>query len=176
MAKLAGLRVILIVDNAKHGLRLSDHSVLRPDLLVDSHDPVRAAQIIRANTKSTLRLGIDTQDRTGAVNLLQALIPSAGTSTATSGDQLSHLVCLAGAPKLSPPEGTVFHSVPIKIFHEVASVGQSLVLWLERLLQARLVVPPEIIDIERGLDRINAGLDRMRRREISGGKLIVKVI
>lgn len=67
------------------------------------------------------------------------------------------------------------HAVPIKLFHEVPAVGRALVLWLERLLAQGLVSPPEIIDIEEGLENVNTGLDRMRRGEIRGGKLIVRV-
>jgi hypothetical protein len=69
----------------------------------------------------------------------------------------------------------VYHTVPIKLFHEVPAVGQALVEWLERLLQEGLVTPPNIIDVQRGLGSVNQGLDRMRRGEISGGKLVVRI-
>jgi hypothetical protein len=54
-------------------------------------------------------------------------------------------------------------------------MGQALVEWLERLLAQGLVMPPDIIDVEQGLKSVNRGLDRMRRGEISGGKLVVRV-
>jgi hypothetical protein len=54
-------------------------------------------------------------------------------------------------------------------------VGQSLCEWLERLLEQGLVIPPDIIDVEKGLGNVNKGLDRMRKGEISGGKLVVRI-
>ncbi len=65
--------------------------------------------------------------------------------------------------------------MPIKLFHEVPAIGSALVQWLERLLEKGLVSPPEIIDVEQGLGNVNKGLDRMRRGEIRGGKLVVKI-
>lgn len=47
--------------------------------------------------------------------------------------------------------------------------------WLTQLLEKKLVVPADIIDVEEELERINSGLDRMRKGEISGGKLVVRV-
>ncbi|KAI6354321.1 hypothetical protein MCOR25_008675 [Pyricularia grisea] len=197
LAKLAGLRVAVIVDKAKHGLRLSQHRVLRPDLLIDSHDPDRAVEILRRNTAGRLRFGIDTRDKSSAASLLQALTPghksdvdsSSGREENSSsvepispphtpGDSTllsAHLVGLAGLPKQDPPEGTLFHMVPIKLFHEVRTIGSALTAWLERLLEQGLVEPPEIIDVESGLDNVNTGLDMMRRGEISGGKVVVNV-
>ena len=87
----------------------------------------------------------------------------------------AHLIGLTGLPKGTPPEGIAFHTVPIKLFHEVPSIGLALVTWLERLLQNGLIYPPEIIDVENGFDNVNKALDRMRDGEISGGKLVVKV-
>ncbi|KAK3348768.1 chaperonin 10-like protein [Lasiosphaeria hispida] len=196
LAKLAGLKTIAVVDKAKHGLRLANHKSMRTDLLVDSHDPQRAVDIIRGNIKGKLRFGIDTRGKESATSLLQALSPgnvatappvsrdasSAGDSPpsppATPHDSTllsAHLIGLTGLPKQTPPEGTLFHTVPIKLFHEVPAVGEALVGWLERLLANGLVSPPEIIDVEQGLGSINKGLDRMRKGEISGGKLVVNV-
>ena len=181
-----------VVDNVKHGLRLSCHPVLRPDLLVDSHDPQRAVEVMRANSLGQIRFGIDTTGRETASFLLQALSPgvaepiptrhldkpSLPTPPATpqsSSSLCTHLVGLTGLPKQVQPEGTLFHTVPIKLFHEVPSIGRSLVTWLERLLEAGLIIPPEIIDAEHGLESVNKALDRMRNGEIRGGKLIVKL-
>ncbi len=196
LAKLAGLKTVTIVDKAKHGLRLANHKAIRTDLLVDSHDPKRAVDIIRANLQGKLRFGIDTRGRESASSLLQALSPDSLASPSTtaaarteasplpsppatphnSTQQLSaHLIGLTGLPKESPPEGALFHTVPIKLFHEVPAIGSALVLWLERLLERGLICPPEIIDVEQGLESVNKGLDRMRKGEISGGKLVVKV-
>jgi NADPH:quinone reductase-like Zn-dependent oxidoreductase len=187
LARLAGLKIVAVVDKAKHGLRLSKHKVLRPDLLVDSHDPSRAVEIIRANTHGKIRFGIDTRGRDTASHLLRTLTPDNTTPTAggpppsppstpESSTLLSaHLIGLTGLPKGPPPEGVMFHTVPIKLFHEVPEIGFSLVTWLERLLDRGLVVPPEILDVETGFESVNGALDRMRKGEISGGKLVVKI-
>ncbi|OCK76333.1 quinone oxidoreductase [Lepidopterella palustris CBS 459.81] len=185
LARLVGLQVITVVDKAKHGLRLSNHTALRPDLLVDSYDPERAIEIIRANTKGKLRFGIDTRGRDTATHLLHALMPEPqlvnGHATSASHDDAkqpkvsAHLVGLTGLPKEAPPAGVTFHTVPIKIFHDVPAVGETLVLWLERLLEQGLILPPEVLDVEEGFEGVNRGLDRMRKGEISGGRLVVKI-
>ncbi|EAQ90411.1 hypothetical protein CHGG_02346 [Chaetomium globosum CBS 148.51] len=217
LARLAGLRTIAVADKAKHGLWLSSHKTVRPDLLVDSHDPARAVAIIRANVQGTagrtLRFAADTRGRESAGWLLEALqeeneggkggkgkapavpgsstppsvpVPIAaseagdGSASASAAEQpparlSAHLIGLTGLPKQPAPDGVVYHTVPIKLFHEVPAVGQALVEWLERLLQEGLVTPPNIIDVQLGLGSVNQGLDRMRRGEISGGKLVVRI-
>ncbi|KAM0286477.1 hypothetical protein ACHAQH_000903 [Verticillium albo-atrum] len=194
LARLVGLRVVTIVDKAKHGLRLADHEVLRPDLLVDSHSPTRAVEIIRANVGKKLRFALDTTGRDSAKSLLDALTPADGlegikvdeekTTTPPPSPpdtprrtktQSAHLVGLTGLPKGQAPEGVAYHTVPIKIFHEVPAVGEALVLWLERLLESGLVKPPEVLAAEQGFDGVNRGLDRMRKGEISGGRMVVDI-
>jgi hypothetical protein len=190
LARLAGLKVALVVDSAKHGLRLSNQDTICPDLVVDSHDPQRAVDIIKANCSGRLRFGMDTRGSDSATSLLQALTPintEENTDGACKARPLSqeitaeplllsaHLVGLTGLPKQCPPEGTLFHQVPIKLFHEAPPVGAALVTWLERLLQNGLLHMPKIIYIEDGLENVNRGLNKMRNREISGGKLIVRL-
>lgn len=157
---------------------------------MDSHDSQRAVEIIRSNFGGKLRFGLDTRGRDSATSLLATLTP--GSLNSSPGDGKgglpsppgtphdskylsAHIVGLTGLPKQTPPDGTVFHIVPIKLFHEVRAVGESLVTWLERLLQKGLISPPEIIGREEGLENINHGLDMMRRGEISGGKLVVRL-
>lgn len=185
LARLVGLRVALVVDKAKHGLRISDDPVLRPDLLIDSHDPERAVAIIRANTRGKLRFGIDTRGRDTAEILLRALGPEEPQKQTSPVDSPpgtppseptvpAHLVGMSGLPKGQQP-GVVFHTIPVKLYHEVPEVGEALSQWLERLLSSRCLTPPRIIDVEDGLHSVNKGLDRMRRGEISGGKLLVDI-
>lgn len=185
LARLVGLRVALVVDNAKHGLRISENPVLRPDLLVDSHDADRAVAIIRANTKGRLRFGIDTRGKDSAELLLRALgseelhkktvqVNSPPSTPPSKPSVPAHLVGLSGLPKTAQP-GAIFHMVPVKLYHEVPRVGEALSSWLERLLSSKSLVPPRIIDTEDGLHNVNRGLDRMRRGEISGGKLVVEL-
>ncbi|KAH6662410.1 quinone oxidoreductase [Plectosphaerella plurivora] len=185
LARLAGLRVVTVVDKLRHGLRLASHETLRPDLLVDSHDPARAAEIIRANVGKELRFGLDTTGRESATALLSALVPGEEASS-QGGDQTpttvevpapahAHLIGLAALPKGPAPGGVAYHAVPIKVFHEVPAVGEALVLWLERLLAEGLVTPPEVLAVEKGFGGVNRALDRMRRGEIRGGRIVVDV-
>lgn len=173
------------MDSARHGLRISNHKSIRPDLLIDSHDPQRAVEILRANVGEDLRFAIDTRGKDTAAKLLEALTgkgtsggtrpPSPPATPRTSPALSAHLIGLTGLPKQASVEGAVMHSVPIKLFHEVPAVGNALVTWLERLLAQGLISPPEIIDIEEGLENVNTGLDRMRKGDIRGGKLIVRL-
>jgi hypothetical protein len=197
IARLAGLKIISVVDSAKHGLRLSCTEAIRPDLVVDSHDPLRAINIIKASTRDSARFAFDTQGKESAEHLLRTLaisqpinptfpkdvkvFESTGAKLPTppstplgnsSRAQRSHLVGLTGLPKTDIPEGIALHSVPIKLFHEVPEVGEALSAWCERLLVKALIVPPDVVGIVDGLDGINEGLDRMRKREIRGGRLV----
>ncbi|KAK8105247.1 GroES-like protein [Apiospora kogelbergensis] len=199
LARLAGLRVVTLVDTAKHGLRLSaphhdggKHAHLRPDLLVDSHDPDRAVAILRASLGPRLRFALDTRGRDSAAALGRALRQEAPGDDVVKGPGLdsapvtprqsprtskvaprAHLVGLTGLPKEPAGEDVVYHTVPIKLYHEAPEVGEALSSWLERLLETGALVPPDIIAVEQGFDGINVGLDRMRRGEISGGKAVV---
>ena len=76
-------------------------------------------------------------------------------------------------PYISTHEDVIVHSVPMKLFHEVPAVGMAICLWMERLLTAHLIHPPRIIGQHFGLNDVNNALDRMRRGEVSGGKLVV---
>lgn len=197
IARLAGLKIISVVDGAKHGLRLSSTTTIRPDLLVDSHDPQRAISIVKAATGDRARFGFDTQGKETAGHLLKSLAISSPvvpalpegkkpfqrkdskliTPPATplenpSDSQRSHLVGLTGLPKADIPEGVALHTVPIKLYHEVPEVGEALSAWCERLLVKGLLVPPDVVGTVDGLEGINDGLDRMRKREISGGRLV----
>jgi NADPH:quinone reductase-like Zn-dependent oxidoreductase len=196
IARLAGLRIISVVDSAKHGLRLSSAKATRPDLVVDSHDPQRAIDIIKASTHNSARFGFDTQGKESAAHLLRSLAvpesevpqfqnakvferPGAKLPTPpstplgnSSRTQRSHLVGLTGLPKTDVPEGIALHTVPIKLFHEIPEVGEALSAWCERLLLKGLLLPPDVVGTVDGLRGINEGLDRMRKREISGGRLV----
>ncbi|XP_014558476.1 hypothetical protein COCVIDRAFT_94621 [Bipolaris victoriae FI3] len=190
LARLAGLKIISVVDTAKHGLRLSNTDHIRSDLIVDSHDPQRAIQIIRASTGHSARFGFDTIGKETATHLLHSLahpsehakhLDRAGAKPPTPpstplGESpqtaRSHLVGMAGLPKKDVPGGVVLHSVPIKLYHEVPEVGEEISAWCEQLLAKGLLVPPDVVGVVKGLGEINGGLDRMRRREVSGGRLV----
>ncbi|THY74377.1 GroES-like protein [Aureobasidium pullulans] len=165
IARLAGLKVILLADFAKHGERLGERE---GSILVDSHDPIRAINIVRAITKGKLRFAVDTVGKETAGHLVQMLQADA------QEERRAHLVGLTGVPK-EKADGIVFHSVPIKLFHEVPSIGLTLMNWLEKALETEAIALPEVEHAEGGLEGINAALDRMRNGEISGRRLVISV-
>ncbi|THW91156.1 GroES-like protein [Aureobasidium pullulans] len=165
IARLAGLKVILLADFAKHGERLGERE---GSILVDSHDPIRAINVVRAITKGKLRIAVDTVGKETAGHLVQMLQADA------QEERRAHLVGLTGVPK-EKVDGIVFHSVPIKLFHEVPSIGLTLMTWLEKALETQAIALPEVEHAEGGLEGINAALDRMRNGEISGRRLVISV-
>lgn len=177
LARLAGLHVLLIVNQEKHGIRLARDPALRPDLLVDSHDQERAIAVIQGSLSGKLKFALDTQSKESAAALAHSLRPSqkhtSSIPTPPRTPTTTHLVGLAGLPKDQSVGGVTYHTVPIKLFHEVPQVGNALALWLERLLESRLITPPDVLAIEEGFEGVNKGLDRMRRGEISGGRAVV---
>ncbi|KAF9637277.1 putative zinc-binding dehydrogenase protein [Lasiodiplodia theobromae] len=168
LARLAGLRVVAVGDAAKHGARPVATSV---DLWVDSHDPQRAAEVVRGVTGGACRFGVDFVGRETAGRLAGVL----GGGEGEGGEKRqANLVGLASNPK-GVEEGVRVHSVPIKLFHEVPEVGRATMEWLERLLEGGLLTPPEVVVEKGGLAGVNAALDRMRRGEISGRRLAVEL-
>ncbi|CAD0010835.1 unnamed protein product, partial [Aureobasidium pullulans] len=165
IARLAGLKVILLADFAKHGERLGERE---GSILVDSHDPIRAINVVRAITKGKLRFAVDTVGKETAGHLVQMLQADA------QEERRAHLVGLTGVPK-GKVDGIVFHSVPIKLFHEVPSIGLTLMNWLEKALETEAIALPEVEHAGGGLEGINAALDRMRNGEISGRRLVICV-
>ena len=161
IAHLAGLRVILVVDVAKHGARMMES---RDFVLVDSHNTARASEVIRNLTQGQLRFAVDTVGKPTAEALAKALT--------VGGEKRSHLVGLAALPKERIP-GVVYHSVPVKLFHEVPDVGLSLMAWLEQALQYEVLQLPIVESAPGGLEGVNAALDRMREGQISGKRLVV---
>uniref|UniRef100_A0A093UUL9 Zinc-type alcohol dehydrogenase-like protein C2E1P3.01 n=1 Tax=Talaromyces marneffei PM1 TaxID=1077442 RepID=A0A093UUL9_TALMA len=167
IAKLCGLKVICIADIARHGQRLH---ALGADILVDRHDTDRAVDIIRGVTNGQLRFGIDIVGRETATILEKALSqPTEGGNN----EPRSHLLGLTGSPK-EKKVGIIYHTVPIKIFHESPQVGEGLVLWLEDLLGSNALIPPEVvIRDEGGLSGVNDALDLLRSGEVSGKRIVV---
>jgi hypothetical protein len=88
------------------------------------------------------------------------------------GEKRAHLVGLTGLPK-EPIEGVVYHSVPIKVFHEAPQVGEGLMIWLEKLLEQKLLATPDIEVAEGGLQGINAALDKLRDGTVNGPRIVV---
>ncbi|KAK0127125.1 hypothetical protein ONS96_006683 [Cadophora gregata f. sp. sojae] len=166
LAKLVGLKVIAIIDVARNGERMLKHGA---DLLVDRLDPERAVEIVKGVTKGKLRFGLDTRGKDSA-KLLASVMQSASEG---SGSR-AHLVGLVGVPK-EPIDGVVYHSVPIKSFHEAPAVGEGLTIWLEKLLEQNLLHTPDIEVAAGGLEGINAALDRLRDGSVNGPRIVVPI-
>lgn len=164
LAKMVGLKVIAIIDVAKNGERMLK---LGADLLVDRHDSGRAIEIVKAVTRGNLRYGLDTRGKESAKLLAEAM-----QADRDEGEPKAHLVGLTGLPK-EPANGVVYHSVPIKAFHEAPQVGEGLMVWLERLLENDLLVTPDIEVAEGGLEGINAALDKLRDGTVNGPRIVV---
>lgn len=163
-AKLAGLRVICIADVVRHGSRLVD---LGADVLVDRQDPLRAVEIILSVTKGQLRFALDTVGKDTAKKLQDSLQKS-------GGDKLAHLVGLTGLPNVRLP-GVKYHSVPIKVFHSVPALGETAMRWLEQLLLAKGLEPPNIALADGGLEGINGALDNLRNGTVSAKRIVVPI-
>lgn len=138
------------------------------DLLVDRLDTDRAVTIVRGVTDGNLRFGLDTRDKESATLLATALSRHEKAKQA-------HLVGLTGLPK-TPLEGVKYHSVPIKAFHEAPEVGESLMIWLEKLLDAGLLATPDIEIAGGGLQGINDALDRLRNGSVNGPRIVVPLL
>jgi NADPH:quinone reductase-like Zn-dependent oxidoreductase len=164
LAKLCGLKVICIADIARHGAKLHAAGA---DILVDRHDTDRAVEIIRGVTNGRLLFGLDIVGRETATILQRTLFTSEH-----DGPQ-AHLLGLTGLPKEKDPR-IKSHTVPIKIFHSSAAVGEALVTWLERLLETKVLSPPDVIvKSEGGLGGINDALEVLKSGAASGKRIVV---
>ena len=137
------------------------------DLLVDRMDKERAISIVKGITKGRLRFGLDTIGKDTASLLAEAM-----QAENEREDTRAHLVGLVGVPK-EPTKGVVYHSVPIKSFHEAPQVGEGMMIWLEKLLEQKLLATPEIEVADGGLEGINAALDRLRDGSVNGPRIVV---
>lgn len=164
MAKRAGLRVICVADAAKHGTRLYD---MGADILVDRLDTERAIEIIKSITGGRLRFALDASGKETAQLLQNAMGPA-------SDGRRAHLLGLAGLPS-GTVRGIVHHNLPVKIFHDLPVVGESIMAWLEELLLAQTLVLPHVEVAEGGLGGINAALDRLRSGTVSAKRIVVPI-
>lgn len=161
---MCGLKVIAVIDVARSGERMLRHGA---DLLVDRLDTERAILIVKGITKGRLRFGLDTRGKETA-----ALLAEAMQAEDEGGERRAHLVGLTGLPK-QPVKGVVYHSVPIKAFHEAPEVGEGLTIWLEKLLEKELLATPDVEVAEGGLGGINDALDKLRDGTINGPRIVV---
>jgi hypothetical protein len=96
-----------------------------------------------------------------------------GHDSSVDEDQ-SHLICLTSRPKIKDPNVRV-HTVPIKLFHENQDIGKLISGWLEELLASRKLKLPDIIFADGGLNAVGPSLERMRKGEVSGKRLVVRL-
>lgn len=164
LAKLAGLKVACVADLAKGGAILNN---IGADFMVDKYDSGRAIEILRAVTGGKLRFGIDVVGKETADSLQKAL------QQEESGPK-SHLLGLSGMPK-NKALGVVHHQVPIKVFHEAPTVGETISRWLEDLLIAKSLKLPEVSVASGGLNGVNEALDSLRSGQVSGRRIVVPV-
>ena len=155
--------MICVADVARHGERLLAAGA---DLLVDRLDSDRAVTIIRSVTRGRLRFGLDTVGKESATKLQECLCQQDIDS------RESHLVGLTGLPKLAA-SNVVHHKLPIKIFHDVPSIGESLMTWLERLLISKSLSVPDVESVHGGLQGINEALKTMRDGSLVGKRMAV---
>ena len=152
-----------MLDVERNGDRILRHGA---DLLIDRENEARAVKILRGVTKGRLRFGLDTRGKESAGLLAEAMqVPGEDPRPA-------HVVGLTGLPK-ERLDGITYHSVPIKAFHEAEAVGESLMVWLEKMLHEGVLATPDIEVAEGGLNGINAALDRLRDGSVSGPRLVV---
>ena len=158
LAKLSGLRTIAIVDVARYGEKLLTAGA---DLLVDRLDTERAVAIVRGVTNGKLRFALDTVGRQTAEQLERTL-----------GNERSHLIGLTGLPKVAA-EGVLHHTVPIKAFHDIPEIGETLMVWLEKLLLTNRLIAPEVETAVGGLRGVNKALSLLREGTVTGKRLVV---
>ncbi|OQV06542.1 Alcohol dehydrogenase GroES-like domain-containing protein [Cladophialophora immunda] len=164
LAKMYGLKVVCVADVARHGGKLHEAGA---DVLVDRQDVTRAVEIINGVTAGNLRFGIDMVGRDTAT-LLQSTL-----AIRKSGGTRAHLVGMTGLPK-ERDHYIQYHSVPIKTFHEVPALGESLSMWLEALLQNNGLILPEVIVRQGGgLSDVNDALDLLKSGVASGKRIVI---
>lgn len=137
------------------------------DMLVDRIDTARAVAIIKSVTKGKLRFALDTVGRDTATLLAEAMQPKS-----EDGKVRGHLVGLTAVPKVDI-NGVMYHSVPIKAFHEAPAVGEGMMIWLEKLFERNLIETIETEVADGGLEGINDALDRLRSGLVNGPRIVV---
>lgn len=162
---------------------------LLADVLVDRTDLELAAKQVHLHTQGNLRFAMDMigKETSAWCQTVLASSPSyqptsqePDTTSFLNGNSAQkttperHLVCLASSPKVREP-GVRVHQVPVKLFHESEDLGCVLSYWLYHSLKSGAVKLPEAQIVEGGLDVVNSCLELMRRGEISGSRLVVKL-
>ncbi|KAL2847014.1 oxidoreductase [Aspergillus pseudodeflectus] len=168
LAKIYGLSVITVASTV-------NFEYLRQagaDVVLDRKDPDEALRRIREITHGRLRLAFDAVGPTTARLCARALCKEAGQPS-------SVLVALAGLPK-DVVEGPVFSTimlptVKVKLFHNEPTFGRHLLQELTAYLGDGRLKPPRISILSGGFQAVETGLLKLRNKEISGRKLVIRV-
>jgi hypothetical protein len=158
------------------------------DLIIDRENLDRAAADINAAISTPIKFAFDTVGMESAAwcqDLLATHIETGHRKFSQSntdeldepqytGKPLAHLVCLVGRPKESSPSVRI-HQVPIKLFHTNQDIGNVLSNWLTVLLASEKLKLPETVFEDGGLEAIGPGLEKIRRGELSGKRLVIRI-
>ena len=156
--------MIAVADKERDEARLI---ALGAEVVVGRDDPAQAIETIVSAAGGGLRFGLDAVGKETSTFLQEALRRS-------EGNKRRHLVGLTGLPKERVPE-IQYHSVPIKVFHNVPLIGELATSWLERLLVEKVVQTPDITVASGGLQGINGALDELRKGSVSGNRIVVPI-
>lgn len=173
LAKLAGLKVIAVACAKRHGDRLHN---LGADVVVDRHDLQNAAADITKATGGRILFALDTVGKQTAAWCQEVLSQQASVNSAghPPAQRRSHLVGLSGMPK-DQHASVHQHILPIKLFHENRVLGSVTVQWLGELLEEGIIKLPDVEVAEGGLASVNSNLDRLRRGEASGKRIVISM-
>ncbi|KAL5119969.1 hypothetical protein ACEQ8H_002067 [Pleosporales sp. CAS-2024a] len=172
---------------AQVAIQLSKWSGLKlgVDILIDRMDLDRAADEIKKKIEAPICFALDTVGSDTA-SWCQKVLASCrgsvlessekdqgrdGRSLSVDEDQ-SHLICLTSRPKTKDANVRV-HAVPIKLFHENHDIGKLISKWLEELLASGKLKLPDNVLVNGGLNAVGPSLERMRKGEVSGKRLVV---
>lgn len=147
----------------------------------------KAAEDIKQQIAAPIRFALDTVGSDTASWCQELLVSCRGsvlgfsetnhgrdTGSSSVDEDQSHLICLTSRPKIKMPSVRV-HTVPIKLFHENHDIGKLISGWLEELLVLRELKLPDIIFADGGLDAVGPSLERVRKGEVSGKRLVVRL-
>jgi hypothetical protein len=148
------------------------------DIVIDRNDLDCAAQDLRATISAPIKFAFDTVGADTAA-WCQSILSSKHDESPHPKDSnihgtLGHLVCLVGSPK-ERCSGVRIHQVPIKLFHTNQDIGHVISSWLSVLLGNGKLKLPETIYEDGGLAAIGPSLERIRRGELSGRRLVVRL-
>lgn len=147
------------------------------DKLIDRKDLDKAAAQVRAEVPAPIRFALDTVGPGTASwcqNVLASHTSVPHNPANPQSQQETHLICLSGRPKTANPSVRA-HTVPIKLFHTNPELGSRVAGWLAELLASRELRLPETVFADGGLDVVGSSLERIKKGEVSGRRLVVRL-